>query len=81
MKKTGYFPIRAMAPALRIAARLTGVHAVIPMAFADVPAGDFIDDYHLSPDGAALYTRKLVQTLTPWMSTFGSAKGGADLAP
>ena len=67
--------------ALRIAARLAGVHAVIPMAFADVPAGDFIDDYHLSPDGAALYTRKLVQTLTPWMNTFGSGKGGADLAP
>jgi hypothetical protein len=60
--------------ALRIAARLAGVQAVIPMAFADVPAGDFIDDYHLNPNGAAVYTRKLVQTLTPWMNTFASVE-------
>jgi hypothetical protein len=69
-------PLSEHHEALRIAARRAGVHAVIPMAFADVPAGDFSDDYHLSPDGAALYTRKLVQTLTPWMNTFGSTKDG-----
>ena len=61
--------------ALRIAAQRAGVETVIPMAYADVPKGEFIDDIHLSPVGAELYTRKLVQTWTPWMNNWGSGKG------
>jgi hypothetical protein len=61
--------------ALRTAARRAGVETIIPMAYADVPKGEFIDDIHLSPVGAELYTRKLVQTWTPLMNNWGSAKG------
>ena len=61
--------------ALRIAAKRAGVETVIPMAYADVPTGEFIDDIHLSPIGAEIYTRKLVQTLTPRMNNWGSANG------
>jgi hypothetical protein len=61
--------------ALRIAAQRAEVETVIPMAYADVPRGEFIDDIHLSPAGAEIYTRKLVQTLTARMNTWDSAMG------
>jgi len=51
--------------ALRVAAQRAGVETVIPMAYADVPKGEFIDDIHLSTIGAELYTRKLVRAWTP----------------
>jgi hypothetical protein len=56
--------------ALRIAARRAGVETIIPMAYADVPKGEFVDDIHLSPAGAELYTRKLVQTWIPRLNTW-----------
>ncbi len=43
------------------AARQAGVEAFIPMSCSDVPSTDFVDDMHLSPQGAALYYRQVGQ--------------------
>jgi hypothetical protein len=50
---------------LMAAARQAGVEAFIPMSCSDVPAGNFVDDMHLSPQGATLYTTKLVNMMRP----------------
>jgi hypothetical protein len=44
---------------LMASARNAGVKAFIPMSCSDLPAKDFVDDMHLSPKGAALYTARL----------------------
>ena len=51
--------------AIRIAARNAGVQVVMPMSCADVPSSDFLDDVHLTPQGAKLYTGQVAQALPP----------------
>ncbi len=51
--------------AIRIAARNAGVQVVMPMSCSDVPATDFLDDVHLTPEGAKLYTAQVVKQLPP----------------
>jgi hypothetical protein len=50
--------------AIRIAARNAGVQVVMPMSRSSVPAGDFLDDIHLTPAGASLYTAKVAKELS-----------------
>jgi hypothetical protein len=51
--------------AIRMAAHAAGVQVVMPMSCSDVPAGDFLDDVHLTPEGAKLYTAQVVKQLPP----------------
>lgn len=50
---------------LMASARDAGVKAFIPMSYSDLPAKDFVDDMHLSPQGAAVYTAKLACLMRP----------------
>ncbi|MBV9085659.1 MAG: hypothetical protein JOZ62_23540, partial [Acidobacteriaceae bacterium] len=49
--------------AIREAARAAGVEVVMPLTCADVPAPDFLDDVHLTPEGARLYTSAIATQL------------------
>ncbi len=59
---------------LMTAARQAGVEALIPMSCSDVPAKNFVDDMHLSPQGAALYTTKLVSVMRPVLEGESASK-------
>lgn len=49
--------------AIRISAGNAGVRVVMPMSCSDVPLTDFLDDIHLAPEGAKLYTSQVVKAL------------------
>ncbi len=52
---------------LMAAARRAGAEALIPMSCSDVPAKNFVDDMHLSAQGASLYTAKLAALMRPML--------------
>ena len=49
--------------AMRKAAASAGVALVMPLSSADVPPQDYLDDIHLTPDGAKLFTSKAAEQL------------------
>jgi hypothetical protein len=49
--------------ALHIAAARAGVDLFTPMTSEDLRSGDFADDVHLTPDGAKLFTARLIEQL------------------
>jgi hypothetical protein len=51
--------------AIRLAAARAGIEAVIPLSCAAVPAADFADDMHLTPEGARLFTAAFIRQLVP----------------
>ncbi|MDQ2840142.1 MAG: hypothetical protein M3Y72_03705 [Acidobacteriota bacterium] len=48
---------------LSSAAREVGIDALTPVSYADMTAADFMDDTHLTPAGAAIFTSKLMPSL------------------
>jgi hypothetical protein len=50
--------------ALREAAARAGVPIAMPMEGKDVPSSDFVDDLHLTPRGATLFTSALAKVLS-----------------
>ncbi len=54
---------------LLVAARAAGVEVFMPMNCSDLPKKDFIDDMHLTPRGAALYTGRLLSVMEPALNS------------